>query len=121
MSRSPISRILATLSTCLLLLSLASPGLSQQSPGSIKGTITDQLGSLVVAATIIAKDSKGTERTATTNSTGAYDLKSLVAGKYDLRVSAPGFTVLEEKNVVVKGGTATNVDLQLSIEALAGC
>jgi hypothetical protein len=118
MSRSPISRLAATLSTCLILLSLTSPGFSQQGAGSIKGTITDQLGSLVVGATIVAKDSKGTERRTTTNASGVYEIKSLATGKYDLKVSAPGFSVLEEKNVVVKPGTATNLDLQLSIEAL---
>ena len=71
-----------------------------------------------MAATIVAKDSKGTERTATTNAMGTYDIRSLAPGKYDLKVSAPGFTVLEEKNVVVKAGHATNLDLQLSIETL---
>jgi hypothetical protein len=118
MPRSPISRILATLSTCVLLISLTSRSFAQQGTGSIKGTVTDQLGSLVVGATIVAKDSKGTERSTTTNATGAYEIRSLAPGKYDLKVSAPGFTVLEEKNVGVKPGTAVNLDLQLSIEAL---
>jgi hypothetical protein len=118
MPRSPINRIVATLSTLLLLLSLTSAGFSQPGTGSIKGTITDQLGSLVVGAKIIAKDSKGTERSTTTNATGAFEIRSLAPGKYDLKVSAPGFTVLEEKNVVVKTGMTTNRDLQLSIEAL---
>jgi Carboxypeptidase regulatory-like domain/TonB dependent receptor len=118
MPRSPISRILAILSTCLLLVCLTSRSVAQQGAGSIKGTITDQLGSLVVGATITAKDSKGTERRATTNATGGYELRSLAPGKYELKVSAPGFTVLEEKNVVVRTGTITNLDLQLSIEAL---
>lgn len=118
MPRSPISRILATLSTCLLLFSLTSRSFAQQGAGSIKGTVTDQLGSLIVGATIVAKDSRGTERSTTTNATGAYEIRSLAPGKYDLKVSAPGFTVLEEKNVVVKPGTAANLDLQLSIEVL---
>ena len=119
MARSPISRILATLSTsALLLVFLTTAVFSQQNTGSIKGTITDQLGSLVVGATIVAKDSKGTERRTTTNATGAYEIRSLAPGKYDLKVSAPGFTVLEEKNVVVKPGATANLDLQLSIEAL---
>jgi hypothetical protein len=118
MPRSPISRILATLSICLLIVCLASQSFAQQGAGSIKGTITDQLGSLVVGATIIAKDSKGTERSTTTNAMGAYEIRSLTPGKYDLKISAPGFTVLEEKNVVLKAGTAMNLDLQLSIEAL---
>src|ERR1700730_1484926 len=102
MSRSPISRTVATLSTCLLLLSLTPAGFSQQGTGSIKGTVTDQLGSLVVGATIVAKDPRGTERRITTNATGAYEIRSLAPGRYDLKVSAPGFTLLEKKNVVVK-------------------
>ena len=118
MSRSPINRIVATLSICLLLVCLTSRSFAQQTTGSIKGSVTDQLGSLVVGATIVAKDSKGTERTATTNATGAYEFRSLAPGKYNLKVSAPGFTVLEEKNVVVKPGATANLDLQLSIEAL---
>ena len=71
-----------------------------------------------MGATIITKDSKGTERSTTTNATGVYEVRSLTPGKYNLKVSAPGFTVLEEKNVVVRTGTTTNLDLQLSIEAL---
>jgi len=118
MQRSPIGRIPATLSTCLLLFSLASPSFAQQGTGAIKGTVTDQLGSLVVGAQIVAKDSRGTERTVRTSATGVYEIRSLAPGKYDLKVSAPGFTVLEEKNVVVKPGATANLDLQLSIEAL---
>jgi hypothetical protein len=118
MSRSPNSRILATLSTCLLLISLTPWTFAQQGAGSIKGTVTDQLGSLVVGATILAKDPKGGEQTTTTNATGVYEVRALAPGKYVLKVSAPGFSVLEEKNVVVKPGATTTHDFQLSIEAL---
>jgi Carboxypeptidase regulatory-like domain/TonB dependent receptor len=119
MSRSPISRMLTTLATCaLLLVILASESFSQQGTGSIKGTITDQLDGLVTNATIVVKDAKGTERTVTTNSSGAYEFRSLTSGNYALKVSATGFSVLEEKKVVVKPGATTTLDLQLSIAAL---
>jgi hypothetical protein len=119
MSRSPISRILTTLATCaLLLVAIAPDGFAQAGNGSIKGTVTDQLEGLVTNATIVAKDAKGIERTLTTNSSGAYEFRSLAPGNYALRVSATGFSVLEEKKVVVKPGATTTLDLQLSIEAL---
>lgn len=118
MPRSPQGRILTVLSTCFLLLSLTSSSSGQTGAGSIRGSVTDQLGSLVVGATIVAKDSKGTERSTTTSASGTYEIRTLAPGKYDLKVSAPGFTVLEEKNVVVKAGAAANLDLQLSIELL---
>ena len=91
---------------------------SQQNPGAIKGTVTDQLEGLVVNATVVARDAQGKERTATTNSSGNYEFKSLPPGNYDLKVSAVGFTVREEKKVMVKPGATTTLDLQLSIEAL---
>lgn len=119
MSRSPIGQIFTVFSACaLLLVVFATTVSSQQNTGSIKGTVTDQLGSLVVGAAIVAKDAKGSERRATTNAMGAYEIRSLAPGKYDLKISAPGFTVLEEKNVLVKVGATASLDLQLSIEAL---
>ena len=119
MSRSPISRTLATQLTCaLLVLIVSSAGLSQAGTGAIKGTVTDQLDGLVTNATIVVKDARGIERTVVTNSSGAYEFRSLAPGNYALKVSATGFTVLEEKKVVVKPGATTTLDLQLSIEAL---
>jgi hypothetical protein len=119
MSRSPISRTLTALATCVLLLIVIAPdGFSQPGTGSIKGTVTDQLDGLVTNATIVTKDAQGIERTVVTNSSGAYEFRSLAPGNYALRVSATGFSVLEEKKVVVKPGATTTLDLQLSIEAL---
>lgn len=88
---------------------------SQQTAGSIKGTITDQLGGLVVEATVVARDSRGIEKTTTANSSGAYEFRSLLPGKYEIRVTASGFSVLEERNVQVNPGKVTALDLQLSI------
>jgi Carboxypeptidase regulatory-like domain/TonB dependent receptor len=119
MSPSPIKRILTTLASCAFLLFALPPNcFSQAATGSIKGTITDQLDGLVTNATIVVKDAKGIERTVTTNASGTYEFRSLGPGNYAVKVSATGFTVLEEKKVVVKPGATTTLDLQLSIEAL---
>jgi len=119
MACSPINRTLKILATCVLLLFVFTPdGFSQTGTGAIKGTITDQLDGLVTNATIVVKDARGTERTVTTSSSGAYEFKSLAPGNYALKVTATGFTVLEEKKVVVKPGATTTLDLQLTIEAL---
>jgi hypothetical protein len=112
-------RFFPTLLACgLLLTALAPAGFSQQSPGAIKGTITDQLEGLVVNAKVVARDAQGKERTATTNSSGNYEFRSLPPGNYDLKASAVGFTVREEKKLLVKPGATTTLDLQLSIEAM---
>src|SRR5207253_10035208 len=118
MSLTPMRRIFPTLMACGLLLALTPAGFSQQGPGAIKGAITDQLEGLVVNANVVVRDAQGKERTATTNSSGNYEFRSLPPGAYELKVSAVGFTVSEEKKVVVKPGATTTLDLQLSIEAL---
>jgi len=86
--------------------------------GSIKGTVTDQLGALVVNAEITVRDRSGKERTTTSNTDGNYELKTLPAGNYDVRVVATGFNVFEQKNVQVKPGKTAVLDLQLAIGTL---
>src|SRR5215210_4312559 len=86
----------------LLLFAAAISTNSQPNTGSIKGTVTDQLGGLVVTATIVAKDSKGATRTISTDVNGNYEFPSLAAGNYDLTVTAEGFSTLEQRNVSVK-------------------
>jgi Carboxypeptidase regulatory-like domain len=119
MPLTPMRRIFPALMACgLIVIAFTTLCFSQQKPGAIKGTVTDQLDSLVVAATIVIKDAQDKERTVVTDASGSYEFRSLSPGNYDLKVSAVGFTLHEEKKVVVKAGTTTTLDLQMSIEAL---
>ena len=78
-----------------LLLLAAATVFPQQNPISIKGTVTDQLGGLVVGATVVAKDSKGNAVTVTTDNDGNYQFHNLLSGRYQLVVTASGFNTLE--------------------------
>ncbi|HYX28128.1 MAG TPA: carboxypeptidase-like regulatory domain-containing protein [Pyrinomonadaceae bacterium] len=99
----------------VLLLTAAANGFSQPNTVSIKGTVTDQLGGLVVGATVAAKDSKGNAVSVTTNDDGVYQLHNLLPGRYDLIVTASGFATLEEKNVELKASKPLVRDLQLIV------
>src|SRR5438128_7401244 len=98
-----------------LLLMAAANAFSQQNPISIKGTVTDQLGGLVVGASVVAKDSKGNAVTVTTDNDGNYKFHNLLPGRYQLIVTASGFNTLEEKNVEIKSGKPQTLDLQLIV------
>ncbi len=98
-----------------LLLTLAASAFSQQSSVSIKGTVTDQLGGLVVGASIVARDSKGNSATVTTNEDGIYQFHNLLPGRYDLVVTAAGFSTLDEKNLDLKSGKTLVHDMVLAI------
>src|SRR3954464_13721543 len=98
-----------------LLLTLAASAFSQQTSISIKGTVTDQLGGLVVGATVAAKDNKGNSVTVTTNNDGIYQFHNLLPGRYDLIVTATGFSTLDEKNVELKAGKTLVHDMQVAV------
>src|SRR5262245_58121526 len=59
---------------------------------TLSGTVTDATTSLGIAnATVTARDSTGTARTATTNSTGRYSIADLPSGALDIAVRANGY------------------------------
>jgi hypothetical protein len=65
----------------------------QQSTGSLKGTVTDQLGSLIVGAKVTVRNARGVITSATTNSSGVFEFKRLESGTYQLKIISPGFSV----------------------------
>ena len=98
-----------------LLLMAATNLFSQPNPVFIKGTVTDQLGGLVVGATVVARDSKGNSVTVTTNDEGIYQFHNLSPGRYELVVTATGFSTLDEKNIEVKAGKPFVHEMQLLV------
>jgi hypothetical protein len=99
----------------LLLCILAVPVVGQQTHGTVKGTVTDQLESLVVGATVTLRNANGVVVSTTTNSAGSYEFKRLAPGTYSLKVIAPGFNVFEEKSVDVRARETTTVNAQLDV------
>ena len=79
----------------LQILCIASLFFAQQNTGTLKGTVTDQLGSLVVGAKVTVRNSRGVVTSATSNSAGIYEFKRLEPGTYELKVVSPGFSVFE--------------------------
>jgi hypothetical protein len=99
----------------LILLAAHSIGIAQQNVGTLKGTVTDQLGSLVVGAKVTLRDAKGAVNSATTNAAGLFEFKRLAPGKYQLNVAAEGFTPFEEQDTVVRARDTTTLDVQMAI------
>jgi hypothetical protein len=99
----------------ILLCALAVPLAAQQSTGTLKGTVTDQLDSLVVGATVTLKNANGVVTSATSNSSGVYEFKRLAPGTYDLKVIAPGFEVFEEKSIEIRPRETHTLNAQLTV------
>jgi hypothetical protein len=96
----------------------AAPGVAvwaQQNNGALRGTVTDQLESLVVDATVTVRNARGVVTSAKTNHAGIYEFKRLAPGSYDLKIIAVGFITFEEKSVEVQARETTILNAQLSV------
>ena len=56
--------------------------LAQQRAGSLRGVVSDEMSALVVGATVTLIAADGTQKTATTNAEGIYNVSSLLPGPY---------------------------------------
>jgi len=89
--------------------------MAQQRTGSLRGHVSDELGALVVGATVTLIAADGTEKTAVTNNEGTYNFNSLQPGSYTLRVISPGFSQYEKTELMITAGPRTTHDVRLVI------
>jgi hypothetical protein len=99
----------------LLLLSAATEAHGQAVYGNIVGTVVDQSGAGVPGAKVLITDvNRAVNFTATTNESGFFTQRFLIAGRYQVRVEAPGFNAyVQEVSVSVDQETSLDIRLQL--------
>jgi len=117
---NPLHRIFCAglILAALTLMLPASEVYAQQATGELRGQVTDELGGLIVGASVTLTDAAGVARRATTNSEGSYLFSALVPGKYSVRVEAHGFAVYESADVEVRprNREAFNIKLSVALE-----
>lgn len=113
-------KIKITQTLCALLLPLlviSGPALAQAVFGNITGMVTDPSGAVIPDVVISILDSeRGISYEAKTNSSGNFTQTHLISGRYEVRVSAPGFVAFT-KEVIVQVDVTTRADIQLQIGA----
>jgi len=88
---------------------------AQSFRGSIRGTVTDPSGAVIVGAKINVKSSTtGFIREAISVADGSFVVPELPAGEYTVSVSSPGFTTFSDK-AIVRVGEETTFDVPLPI------
>lgn len=86
--------------------------------GTVRGTVTDSTGAVIVGAKVTVTDAlTNTDRTTQTNSQGSYQLFGLNAGTYRVTVEAPGMTKGEVINVVLNGSDVATADVMLKVSS----
>lgn len=107
-----MNRILGVV--CLLSVCFHS-GVAQQRTGSLRGQVSDELGALVVGATVTITTADGTVKSAVTNADGIYNFNSVPPGVYTLRVVSSGFSSYEKTELTIAAGPRTTHDVRLVV------
>ena len=91
---------------------------AQQTTGSIVGTVKDETGAVVNAATAKATNVEtGFSRSAPTNGYGEYRIDYLPVGKYTVELEATGFRRFVQQNIVLNVDQTVTVEIALSVGA----
>ena len=108
-------KTLFVLCLSILALSLSLGARAQAVYGSVVGTVVDSSGAGVPGAKVTITDlSRAVSFTTTTNESGFFTQRSLIAGRYQVRIEAEGFSAyLQELTVSVDQETTVDVKLQV--------
>jgi hypothetical protein len=89
---------------------------SQITESTLKGTVTDTGGNVIVSSPVVAKSEETAQiRTATTDDNGAFTLSSLPPGLYTLFVRVPGFKTFEAHALRLNVGQTTEFNIKLEV------
>lgn len=105
----------ALLFTVVLALVLSASGAwAQITAGQINGTVTDPTGAVVANAQVTARNpDTGLVRTAKTGPSGNYVVAQLPPGRYEVRIEAPGFATVVQKDVGILVGQFVTLNFQV--------
>jgi len=99
---------------CCLLLVLSAA--AQVQNGQFSGTVTDPSGAAIAGAKVTATNSATNySQTTSSNSSGAFTIKELSPGLYNLTVTAGGFRDFSNKGVTINAGNITHVDARMLV------
>jgi hypothetical protein len=97
------------------------PALAQSNKADIVGTVTDSNGGAVVDASVTGtKIDTGATRTATTDSSGNYQLPLLDIGVYKVSVTKQGFQTITQENITLQTQDRLRVDLTMAPGTVSG-
>jgi Carboxypeptidase regulatory-like domain/TonB dependent receptor len=102
-------RVLGVFLASFLLIAL--PSYSQQTLGSINGTVLDATGGVLSKATVKVRNTDtNLVQTATTRDDGSFLISALPIGRYSVSFSRDGFKTEVHDQILVQGGLTTTVN-----------
>jgi hypothetical protein len=89
---------------------------AQVTGATLSGTVTDASGAVIPGVQVSIKNrATGVTRNITTDELGFYSAPNLLAGNYDVTVSAPGFSTAVQSNIALAVGAQQQLNISLKI------
>jgi len=112
--------LLNTALTFLCLIILNVPLLAQDFRGAVSGTITDSSGAALPGVTVtVTNKETNVSATTVTDGSGAYQLRYLNAGTYDVQAQLEGLQTVQRKAVTVRLGDTVPIDFKMEQGAVS--
>lgn len=99
----------------IILLALISSASAQSAP-SLRGTVTDPAGAAIPGAVVVVRG-PAREQRVKTDAEGQYVFNALVPGKYQIRVTAKGFTAAQKSELQIDRPQILDTQLAIHGEA----
>ena len=112
--KTPGARFLFT----ALLIALLAPSVFAQR-GALRGQVTDELGAVIVGASVTLTDEQSKQRATVTDGNGQYRFSGVAPGNYVLNVAQTGFAVYKQSRVVLAESQSKTLDVKLKVAVLS--
>ncbi len=100
----------------VLYLNGITPVNAQITETSLRGTVSDTTGNVIVASAVVAQNEATAQvLTTTTNENGEFVFPSLPSGSYTIFVRVPGFKTFEQKSLKLNVGQTSDLTIKLEI------
>jgi hypothetical protein len=79
--------------------------MAQENRATLSGSVTDATGAAIARAKVVVTDMEtGVKTTASTETSGAYNLPFLPIGQYEVSAESPGFKKYVQQGIMLSAG-----------------
>jgi hypothetical protein len=92
---------------------------AQENRATLSGSVTDSTGAAIARAKVIVTEMQtGVKATASTETSGAYNLPFLPIGEYEISAESPGFKKYVQQGITLSAGAHPVIDIRLEVGAI---
>lgn len=105
---------------CLFVLFVAQSSAMTQRDSVVRGLVSDELGGMIVGATLSLANEQGQSQTTVSDASGTYRFNNVAPGNYSITVTQTGFGTFQQAGIIIADGQQRTINVTLKVAALEG-